>query len=107
MLRAIMAAASLALASPAVADECRPAERIFGLLDSMKAAHAIYDGDALQRAVRIYAAMPPASTAPAADHLLVADLPSGSMMLLLLKGPQVCATLMVPDPRTARMARQF
>jgi hypothetical protein len=107
MLRAILAAATLALVSPATAEECRPADRVVGILHTMNASHAIYDGDAVARAARIYAAMPPAGTAPAADHLLIADLPSGSMMLLLLRGPQVCATLMVPDPRTARIAKQF
>src|SRR5262249_27273449 len=106
MLRAMLAVATVAFATPAIAEECQPAAPVFGALQQLRATRMTYDGDAVQRAVRLFAGMPPAGDAPEADHLVVAELPSGSVVLLLLKGTGVCATLMIPDPRMAQLAKE-
>jgi len=107
MLRTIMVIAGILTAVPALADECRPSGAVLTRLDNLNAKHAVYDGDALKRAGRIYAAMPPMSAEPAADHLIVADLPTGSVVLLFLTGSDVCATMMIPDTRAAALAKEF
>jgi hypothetical protein len=107
MLRALLVAASVTLVSPAIAAECRPAEPVVGALQRMKAIQMTYDGDAVGRAEQIYAAIPPAGAVSGADHVIVAELPAGSLVLLLLQRTSVCATLMIPDPRVAQMAKEF
>jgi hypothetical protein len=107
MLRALVLAATVAIASPAIAAECRPTETVLLHLAALKATHATYDGDAVKRAGLIYASLPPAGAQPEADHLIVAELPTGSVMLLFLHGDNVCATMMIPDTRTAALAKIF
>ena len=107
MLRALVLAATVAIASPAVAEQCRPTEMVLLRLASMNATHSIYDGDAVKRAGRIYAALPPVGAEPEADHLIVAELPTGSVLLFFLHGENVCVTMMIPDTRAAAMAKQF
>jgi hypothetical protein len=107
MLRTLMVAAALAVASPALAEDCRTAESVLSSLEQLRATHAIYDGDAVERAAQIYAAMPPAGPAPDADHVMVAELPTGSLMLLFMHDANVCATMMIPDTRTAALAKAF
>jgi hypothetical protein len=107
MLRATLVAAMLAIASPALSEECRPTSLVLSRLAEMRATHVMYDGDAVRRAVRIYAAMPPAGPEPQADHIIVADLPTGTVMLLFQNGARICATMIISDTRTAAMAKQF
>ena len=107
MLRALVLAATVAIASPAVAAECRPTQTVLHHLAALNATHATYDGDAVKRAGLIYASLPPVGAEPQADHLIVAELPTGSVMLLFLHGGNVCATMMIPDTRTAALAQIF
>jgi len=107
MLRALLIAGAMAFASPALADQCRPSAGILPQLELLSAKHAVYDGDAVRRAVMVYAAMPPAGPEPAADRLVVADMPDGSTLLVFVDGGNVCATMSIPDTRAATMAKAF
>jgi hypothetical protein len=90
--------ASVALASPAVAAECHPAEPVLWALQRMKATQMTTAMQSVARRSR---------TVPDADHVVVAELPAGSLVLMLVQRTSVCATLMIRDPRTARRAKDF
>jgi hypothetical protein len=107
MLRNLVIAATMVIASPSVAQECRPSEAVLPTLERLNATHAIYEGEAVRRAVKIYAAMPPVGPEPVADHIILAELPTGSVVLLFIRDAMICATMTIPDTRAAAMAKAF
>lgn len=107
MLRALVVAGAMVFASPVLADQCKPSSTLLPQLELLSAKHATYDGDAVRRAVKIYAAMPPAGPEPQADRLVVAEMRDGSTLLVFVDGGNVCATMSIPDTRAAAMAKAF
>lgn len=118
MLRGLLLTACLAVAAPAVTapalaaphmgrTQCVTLEAMIGRLDNLRANHVVYEGDAVQRAERIYAATPPISTKLGADHLIMADLPNGAMALMFVRGTDICATMLISDTKIAEKAKTF